>query len=147
MEHSEEVRERQSERKVIEINVLLTYRELKILLQSLGYSQIQGIYLPPDKLSDEEVIRTLHDMSVKKIINKKETHFVIEKKLGQMLQCMGSADQSFSLHEDRMDVPTSYCYQKGEHILVSELCEWRSNTMRLILFDREGFQQWKKERA
>ncbi|MDD2980438.1 MAG: hypothetical protein PHN80_10740 [Hespellia sp.] len=132
--------------KVMQVSELLSFREIRILLQSLGYDQVTGICLQSELLTEEEIVVEFQKMVKKGILTEQGGHFILEKRIGRMMACMGNPEATFVLFEERNDLPTCYCYRKCGEILISELYQIKRNTLKLLLLEESEYEQWKEER-
>lgn len=130
---------------IVEISELLTFREVKILLQSLGYDSIAGIRMPEEQLTREAVIKLLHQMCEKGLLRAKEGLFIIDSRIGEMMVCMGQPDETVFYDSGDCWSPSYFCYIKEELVLVSELYPVKKDVLKLTLFNREEYEKWKEQ--
>lgn len=126
-----------------EISVLLTFSELRLLLQAAGYQEINGIYMEQETVSEYEVICILKQLTQKGLLQAEDDRFVIQKQLGNMLRCMGEPGSSFVL--EFQDGQFFYCYERGEFVLVTSLFQRKEKTMKLSLFSEKEYRSWKEQ--
>lgn len=126
----------------MEKGILLEYREIFLLLESIGAESVNGICLDQKPVSDEEAVRVLAGMNRKGFLEDEGGVFRIEKRTGRMLQCMAWPEQDYPMV---IEDETYYCYERGREVLVTSLCRTRQRTLELLLFGREEFERWKEE--
>lgn len=78
-----------SEYEYAESGVLLTFRELTLLLQSVGVRYINGFCLSESEISDEEVIQLIGSLVRKGILKTSDTEFYMEDMVEKMIRCIG----------------------------------------------------------
>ena len=115
-----------SEYEYAESGVLLTFRELTLLLQSVGVRYINGFCLSESEISDEEVIQLIGSLVRKGILKTSDTEFYMEDMVEKMIRCIGWPDED---------------YEKEEYALVTKIYPVREKTLELILYSKEEFQQ------
>ena len=131
--------------KIVEVSELLTFQEVKILLQSLGYDSITGIRMPEEQLTREAVIKLLHQMSEKGLLRAKGERFIMDSRIGEMMVCMGQPDKTVFYDSGDSWFPSYFCYMKEEQVLVSELYPVKKDVLKLTLFNREEYEKWKEQ--
>lgn len=142
-----------------EQSVLLTFDEVRILLYSLGFTKCEGIYMPEKEFSEKTVIRTMHKLSKRKLldvdVSGDRTRFVLKPSLERMLMTMGSPAGTFiyrpgeSLPGFSLDFyngPEYFCYMAPDYCLIAERDWTRRESLRLRTMDLDRFRSWQKER-
>lgn len=122
--------------------LLLTFQEILLLLQSLGYTEVRGIRLESKKADKEGVIRLIGGLVDKGLLIPEEETFRIEEKLGRMMVCMGEPEQDYELEYDG---ELFYCYEREEDALVTSLYQRRPEMLELRFFTEGGLKKWKEE--
>ena len=121
-----------------ESGVLLTFRELTLLLQSVGVRYINGFCLSESEISDEEVIQLIGSLVRKGILKTSDTEFYMEDMVEKMIRCIGWPDEDYEIEQENGQI---YCYEKEEYALVTKIYPVREKTLELILYSKEEFQQ------
>ena len=127
-----------SEYEYTESGVLLTFRELTLLLQSVGVRYINGFWLSEFEISDEEVIQLIGSLVRKGILKTSDTEFYMENTVEKMIRCIGWSDEDYEIEQENGQI---YCYEKEEVVLVTKIYPVREKTLELILYSKEEFQQ------
>ena len=127
-----------SEYEYAESGVLLTFRELTLLLQSVGVRYINGFCLSESEISDEEVIQLIGSLVRKGILKTSDTEFYMEDMVEKMIRCIGWPDEDYEIEQENGQI---YCYEKEEYELVTKIYPVREKTLELILYSKEEFQQ------
>ena len=94
----------------MEKGILLEYREIFLLLESIGVESVNGICLDQKPVSDEEAVRVLAGMNRKGFLENEGGVFRIEKRTGRILQCMAWPEQDYPMV---IEDETYYCYERG----------------------------------
>ena len=89
-----------SEYEYAESGVLLTFRELTLLLQSVGVRYINGFCLSESEISDEEVIQLIGSLVRKGILKTSDTEFYMEDMVEKMICCIGWPDEDYEIEQD-----------------------------------------------
>ena len=126
----------------IESGIFMSFTEICLLLQSLGVTSVNGIYMGEEQISDEEVVEVLDGMVKKGLLTAEEERFVIEERLGHMMRCMGWSEADYPLEYE--DGQIFYCYERGQEVLVTSLFQQKGGMMRLMLLGKEEFEEWKE---
>lgn len=127
-----------SKNEYAESGVLLTFRELALLLQSVGVKYINGFCLSESEISDEEVIQLIGGLVRKGILKTSDTEFYMEDMVEKMIRCIGWPDEDYEIEQENWQI---YCYEKEEDVLVTKIYPVREKTLELILYSKEEFQQ------
>ena len=107
-----------SEYEYADCGVLLTFRELTLLLQSVGVRYINGFCLSESEISDEEVIQLIGSLVRKGILKTSDTEFYMEDMVEKMICCIGWPDEDYEIEQENGQI---YCYEKEEYALVTKI--------------------------
>lgn len=143
----------------MEQSVMLTFDEVRILLYSLGFTKCEGIYMPEKEFSAEAILRTMHKLSSRGILNVhtsgEKPQFVIKPALRRMLVTMGAPAGTFifrpgegipGFSAELNNGPEYFCYMVPDYCLVAERDWTRKDSLRLRAMKPDEFQDWQKER-
>ena len=82
---------------VIDREILLSFDEMRILLYNMGFKSIRGILMPQEEFRREEIIRSMHHMSLHGMICFTEEGFQIRPDLEELLRVIGEDRSDFIL--------------------------------------------------
>ncbi len=119
-------------------DILVSFQEIRILLYVRGVREIQGIYMPEHKYTDQEVVDTLHGMVKNQFIRVENEEFVLREDLEKILEIMSQARESFILDP-------YFCYLMEASAVVCERYWKKKEMLRIMTFSREAFEEWKLE--
>lgn len=119
--------------------ILLTFDELQILLYSCGVKEWEGIVIPGQPSTEQDVLHAIHHLTQKGIITEKAGTFTIRGDVKEMLRVMGSPKRTEILEFQQ----EYFCYEDGQIVVVSERYWKRKSTIKLRLFEQQEFQKWK----
>ncbi len=119
-------------------DILISFQEIRILLYVRGVREIEGIYMPEHKYTDQEVVDSLHGMVKNKFIRVENEKFVLREDLEKILEIMSQAKESFILDP-------YFCYEWEGFIVVCERYWRKKDMLRIQMFTLEEFQTWKYE--
>lgn len=128
-----------------ETGFILTFDELRILLYSLGYRKVEGIYMPEKEFQEADILLALHHMSAKKLITAEEQEFLIRDDLQQALKVMGAPLETAVWRSDEPDMPEYFLYLVPDRAVVSERYWKKEDTVRLRMFTAAAFEEWKEQ--
>lgn len=120
----------------MEKGIILTFKELMLLLQGIGISRINGIYMEEEMVSDEEVIYILRDLEKKEILRSDKTSFEVDELMSKMLRCMGRSEKEYLCQTEDGIV---YCYECEKEVLTTQLCATRRKSIELMLYEKDKF--------
>lgn len=120
----------------MEKGIILTFKELMLLLQGIGINRINGIYMEEEMVSDEEVIYILRDLEKKGILKSDKTSFEVDELMSKMLLCMGQAEKEYLCQQEE---GTMYCYEREKKVLTTQLCATRRKSIELMLYEKDKF--------
>ena len=130
---------------VIERGILLTFDELKILLYGMGVREIEGVYMPEKTFQREEILLAMHHMAEAGFIEAGEEKFRVREDIRTLLETMAYPEQTEIWNPGDEDGSAFFLYEKGEVVVVSRQFFQKKDTLRLAVFDRIGFKQWREE--
>lgn len=128
--------------KIVDEGRIFTFDELRILLFASGIREIEGIYMFDKKLSEEETIHALKHMTENGIIKAEETKFQIDPDIQSILQIMGKPEDTYvwTIGDENY-----FCYESSDRIVVSTYYWKKKNTLKLQMFSRAAFEEWKEQ--
>ena len=97
---------------VIDREILLSFNEMRILLYNMGFKSVKGILMPREEFRREEIIRSMHHMSLHGMICFTEEGFQIRPDLEELLRVIG---EDFLLCRGRPDHHNPACLGKKGH--------------------------------
>lgn len=138
---------------IIDVGVLLTFDEIKILLHAMQVRFVKGIFMPQTAVPEADIISALHHMAEGGLIRTEENAFVIRSDLQEMLRIMADPEETFiwkpetgsDFCQDELQVPEYFCYVGSGKVLVSEQYWKKKNSMKLRVFSQEDFEKWKEQ--
>lgn len=122
---------------------ILSFDELRILLASLGYVSIDGIFMEDKVFSRSDVINSMFHMQKAECITEQDDQFLMDEDLEKMLRIIGEPDDTEILEAD--SGRQVFCYYKAEDVVVSERYFRKKDSIRLYGFSHAAFMQWRKE--
>ena len=129
---------------IIEISQLLSFREIMILLQGIGYKTTIGIAMTEEILSEEELVTTLYEMAEKGILETKGEEFLVDRQIGEMMLCMGEPERFFEFVPGEEELPGYFCYERNGYILITQLFPRKKDTLKLTLLELSEYERWKE---
>ncbi len=127
-----------------EPGIIISYDELRILLYNRGFRSCEGILMPDQPRSDEEILQTMHRLAQRGMIEARDDHFVIREEIARIADLIGRPESSYSF-TDRATGQTYYCYISRELVVVTENDWNRKDTLILRCFTPDGFHAWREE--
>lgn len=125
---------------MIDHDILVSFQEIRILLYVRGVREIEGIYMPEHKYTDQEVVDALYGMVKNKFISVENEEFVPRKDLEKILKTMSRAERTFILD-------SYFCYEAEGFIVVCERYWKKQDMLKIQIFTREEFEAWKSENS
>ncbi len=122
---------------------ILSFDELRILLASLGYGSVDGIFMEEKEFKRSDVIQSLFHMQKAECITPHDDVFSLDEELEKILRAVGEPDGTEVLEAD--NGRQVFCYYKGDVVAVSERYFEKKDTLRLYGFKRDVFDLWRKE--
>lgn len=122
--------------------LLLSFSEILLLLQSLGYTSVRGIRMDIKKAGDGQVVQMISRLVNRGLLIPEEGRFRIEEHLGYMLICMGEPEHTY---ETEYDGELFYCYERKDKALVTSIYQRREDVLELRLFTADELKVWKEE--
>ena len=122
---------------------ILSFDEFRILLASLGYGSVDGIFMAEKEFTRSDVIQYMFKMQKAECITQQEDAFTLDEELENILRAVGEPDGTEVLEAD--NGRQVFCYYKGDVVAVSERYFEKKDTLRLYGFSRDGFGLWRKE--
>lgn len=122
---------------------ILSFDEFRILLASLGYGSVDGIFMEQKQFVKSDVIQSMFAMQKAECIVPLENAFLLDEELEKILRAVGEPDDTELLEAD--NGRQVFCYYRGKIVAVSERYFEKKDTIRLCGFTREGFALWRKE--
>ena len=122
---------------------ILSFDEFRILLASLGYASVDGIFMEEKQFTRSDVIQSLFRLQNGECIMADAEAFSLDTELETMLRTVGEPDGTEVLEAD--NGRQVFCYYKGEYVTVSERYYEKKDTIRLYGFTLEAFALWRKE--
>lgn len=122
---------------------ILSFDEFRILLASLGYGSVDGIFMEQKQFEKSDVIQSMFAMQKAECIVPLENAFLLDEELEKILRAVGEPDDTELLEAD--NGRQVFCYYRGKIVAVSERYFEKKDTIRLCGFTREGFALWRKE--
>lgn len=122
---------------------ILSFDEFRILLASMGYASIDGIFMEEKQFTRSDVIQSLFRLQNGECIMAGDEAFSLDEELEKMLHTVGEPDGTEVLEAD--NGRQVFCYYKDDHVTVSERYYEKKETIRLYGFTREAFALWRKE--
>ncbi len=119
-------------------DILISFQEIRILLYVRGVREIEGIYMPDHKYTDQEVVDNLYGMVKNNFISVENEEFVPREDLERILKIMSQAQENFILGP-------YFCYESEGLIVVCERYWKKKDMLRIRMFTREEFEAWKWE--
>lgn len=119
-------------------DILISFQEIRILLYVRGVREIEGIYMPDHKYTDQEVVDNLYGMVKNNFISVENEEFVPREDLERILKVMSQAQETFILDP-------YFCYEWEGLIVVCERYWKKKDMLRIRMFTREEFEAWKCE--
>lgn len=129
--------------KMLERGIILTFDELRILLQALGAEEIEGVYMPEKTFTEEEVLQAMQHLVHYRILQVKGDGFYIREDIKEILAVIVSPEKTF-LFDREDENPQYFCYLAGEQIVVSEQYWRKKETVQLRWFSPVEFNRWKE---
>lgn len=130
---------------MIEKGILITFDELRVLLFGKGVTEIEGVYMPEKKWSEEEILTAMHHMAKMGFIEAEETRFRMRPDIDTMLEIIAHPEWTQIFSPLGEEGPQLFLYQTKEKIVISELVFSRKDTLKLSLLGREEFEKWREE--
>lgn len=124
--------------------IILSYDELKILLYNRGFRSCEGILMPDEARSDEEVLQAMNKLAMKGMIEAKEEYFVIPSQTAQMVDLIGAPESSYSFSDEETG-QVYYCYLSDEMVVVTSNYWNKKDTLRIRTFTPDQFRIWREE--
>ena len=130
-------------REVKDETLIMTFKEISILLYNLGFRRVKGIMMDQTEFTDSEILSSLLELSKRNIIRTEGESFSIRPDVKRALEIMGEPSADFAFRPGGGE-PTYYCYVVPGEVVVTELYRRRSENIRLRWFDTVSFAQWKE---
>ena len=124
--------------------IIISYDELKILLYNRGFRSCEGILMPDNECSDEEVLQAMNKLALRGMILAKENCFAISDETAQMVDLIGEPDSSYSFSDEKTG-QVFCCYLSDEMVVVTENYWKKPDTLRVRIFTPEEFRIWREE--
>lgn len=128
---------------VNEIDVLLTYDELRILLFSIGCTECEGVFMPRKEFSQEEVLKAMHTMSGRGILIADNDVFIIREDIREMLEVISRPAATEEL-DTGYGNQMYFVYICPDRIVVSEKYWMKKDTVRLRMYNAEDYREWRR---
>lgn len=119
-------------------DILISFQEIRILLYVRGVREIEGIYMPEHKYTDQEVVDNLYGMVKNNFISVENEEFFPRQDLEKILKVMSQAEKTFILNP-------YFCYELEDSVVVCERYWKKKEMLRIQIFTREEFEVWKYE--
>ncbi len=116
--------------------ILISFQEIRILLYVRGIREIEGIYMPEHKYTNQEVVEVLHGMVKHNFITVENEKFVPREDLEKILEIMSQAEDNFVMEP-------YFCYRAGDSVVVCERYWKKKEMLRIQLFNTEEFEIWR----
>ena len=117
---------------------------MKILLYNRGFRSCEGILMPDEERSDEEVLQAMNKLAVRGMIVAKEEYFAVTPETAKMVDLIGAPDSSYSFSDENTG-QVYYCYISEHLVIVSENYWKKKETLRLRQFTPAEFSIWREE--
>lgn len=130
---------------VIEKGIFLTFDEIRVLLYSMGVSELQGVYMPEKTFRDEEIIFAMHHMSEAGFIKAEEERFLIREDIKDILKIMAAPLRTDIWRPMGAEGPAFFLYFTGDEVVVSERYWRKKDTLKLTMFGKDDFEKWREE--
>ncbi|MDO4617065.1 MAG: hypothetical protein Q4B03_06370 [Lachnospiraceae bacterium] len=130
---------------LIEKTVILSFDELKILLHSMGVRELDGIYMSEKTYCEEDVIYAMKHLADEGFITAMEDRFLIRRDLQAILAIMVAPEWTDIWQPRGEEGPAFFIYARGDEYVISESFLRRRSTLKLTLFDSNGFEDWRME--
>ena len=127
-----------------EPGIIISYDELRILLYNRGFRSCKGILMPDRKMSEEEVLRTLHKLESRGMIEAGDEYFTISSEMQHIADLIGAPESSYAF-SDNLTGQTYYCYLSQELVVVTQNDWNRKNTLIIKRFTPDEFNSWREE--
>ena len=127
-----------------EPGIIISYDELRILLYNRGFRSCKGILMPDRKMSEEEVLRTLHKLEGRGMIEAGDEYFTISSEMQHIADLIGAPESSYAF-SDNLTGQTYYCYLSQELVVVTQNDWNRKNTLIIKRFTPDEFNSWREE--
>ena len=130
---------------VIDREILLSFDEMRILLYNMGFKSIRGILMPREEFRREEIIRSMHHMSLHGMICFTEEGFQIRPDLEELLRVIGEDKSDFILGP-YADGSAFFCYAEEGRIIVTRRVWERKDMIGIRACSMEEFTRWREEK-
>lgn len=127
-----------------EPGIIISYDELRILLYNRGFRSCKGILMPDRKMIEEEVLRTLHKLESRGMIEAGDEYFTISSEMQRIADLIGAPESSYAF-SDNLTGQTYYCYLSQELVVVTQNDWNRKNTLIIKRFTPDEFNSWREE--
>lgn len=124
--------------------IMVSYDELKILLYNRGFRSCEGILMPDEERSDEEVLQAMNKLAVRGMIVAKEEFFAVSPETAQMVDLIGAPDSSYSFSDEKTG-QVYYCYLSDEMVVVTSKYWNKKDMLRIRTFTPEEYRIWREE--
>ena len=124
--------------------ILISYDELKILLYNRGFRSCEGILMPDEERSDEEVLQAMNKLANRGVIVAKEEYFAVSPETAQMVDLIGAPDSSYSFSDEKTG-QVYYCYLSDEMVVVTSKYWNKKDMLRIRPFTPEEYRIWREE--
>lgn len=127
-----------------EPGIIISYDKLRILLYNRGFRSCKGILMPDREMSEEEVLRTLHKLEGRGMIEAGDEYFTISSEMQRIADLIGAPESSYAF-SDNLTGQTYYCYLSQELVVVTQNDWNRKNTLIIKRFTPDEFNSWREE--
>ncbi len=132
------------EDEVEDAGIIISYDELKILLYNQGFRSCNGILMPDDPRTDEEILRTMYKLSGRGMIENRGDHFVISEEMARITELIGAPQSSYSFCDGESG-QIYYCYLSQDLVVVTQNDRSRKDSLIIRRFTPEEFTVWREE--
>lgn len=125
--------------KMIEEAYILSDKELIVLLKGMKYTKCFGIMEKEIELEQDEIIKLLQEMTVKKIISSNGEEFIILNPYKEIIHSMAKADYVLVVHNKNHGEDVCYYAGLSENVIKCEKNINGSHTFRFFIIPGCGF--------
>ena len=126
-----------------DMNLLLTFDELEILLYARGFREINGIRMPEKEFDREDVLHAVMHLQEEGLIKTEGEIFRFREDVTIIVDAIGRP-VSYAVLNPGPEYPVFACYFVPGRVVTTELHEYRDKTLRIRTYTMEEFAAWKE---
>lgn len=120
---------------------IMSHQEIKLLLFSLGYTQVAGLPLTDASVGTNESITVLNNLYKNNLLTRSKKGFAVESRLKRIISIIGQSEDFFLINSSNPELPNLSCYESGDEIVLCSVVMSKSDSIKLSLLHKDCFYE------